>query len=116
METLLEACSGHENPAFVVVAWNAVVHRLALQQYDSDSTFHEEKVEQNGDHSRGWEETKGDSRPEVEEKQEFSVRHGARRLIEDVTHLASSKQELRVAGTLRRAIRASVSVGVTEET
>lgn len=116
MEILLEACSGHKNPAFVAVAWDAVNHRLALQEHDGGSAFHEEKVEHNGDHSRGWEESKGDSGPEVEEKQEFSVRHGARRLIEDVTHSASSNQQLRLAGTFRRAIRASVSAGAIEET
>lgn len=112
IEVLLEACAGRENLApFVSAVWKAVANRL---EHDFDAsnfieTDGEVEKRDAGDGYGGWEETKGDVAAELEEKEDSLTGRRARGRLGDVARAASSDQQLRVAGTFHRAIRASVS-------
>lgn len=119
MELLLDACSGRvpgqSEPGtdFVTSCWAAITHRIAVNEKNAASSF--ENEEEGGDYrdDGGWEETKGDACVEYEEKRDIcgaaTVSTGARSGT-DVALAASGERQLRVAGTFRRAIRASVSL------
>lgn len=100
LELLLEACSGRNIAGFVDATWRAVVRRLQQQErLQQDDT---------NDYGKGWEETKGDIALGLEVKGVITWNQGSATKVKDVAQAASSDRQLRVAGTFRRAIRASV--------
>ena len=112
MDILLEACSGRSSPGFVAAAWEAVIRRLKLMEplasgAESCSTSHLVRTQGHGTGGGGVEETKGEGA--AGRLTDGTSAKGLAKKTEDVAQAASSDQQLRVAGTFRRAIRASVS-------
>lgn len=112
IDILLEACSGRSSPGFVAAAWEAVIRRLEQMEplafaAESCSMSHLMPTQQHGTGRGGVEETKG--KHAAERSNDETPGKGLAKKTEDVALAASSDQQLRVAGTFRRAIRASVS-------
>lgn len=114
METLLEACGGRAIEAFPQAAWKAILGRISLEEQKGTSNHDLEDGLDGYVEVRGWEETKGDTATEQEEKRAPSAvsngRSKGRGRGADVALAASSDQQLHIAGTFRRAIRTSVRV------
>lgn len=116
METLLEACGGRKIQAFPQAAWKAILDRISLEEREATSNHDLEDERDGYVEVSGWEETKGNTATEQEEKRPPSAvsngRGKGRGRGADVALAASSDQQLHVAGTFRRAIRASVRASI----